>query len=83
MDSWYCGHAQFYSSLSFLSNYHQKLYRCRPFFLSQAMHGAPLYIAETAPSKIRGTLISLKELFIVLGILVSLTFLFKHFELPS
>ncbi|KAG8061557.1 hypothetical protein GUJ93_ZPchr0003g16634 [Zizania palustris] len=34
-----------------------------------AMHGAPLYIAETSPSQIRGTLISLKELFIVLGIL--------------
>ncbi|KAF2311896.1 hypothetical protein GH714_027209 [Hevea brasiliensis] len=31
-----------------------------------AMHGAPLYIAETCPSPIRGTLISLKELFIVL-----------------
>ncbi|XP_068643494.1 D-xylose-proton symporter-like 3, chloroplastic [Aristolochia californica] len=35
-----------------------------------AMHGAPLYIAETAPSQIRGTLISLKELLIVLGILL-------------
>lgn len=35
-----------------------------------AMHGAPLYIAETCPSRIRGTLISLKELFIVLGILL-------------
>lgn len=35
-----------------------------------AMHGAPLYIAETCPSQIRGTLISLKELFIVLGILM-------------
>lgn len=35
-----------------------------------AMHGAPLYIAETSPSKIRGTLISLKEVFIVLGILL-------------
>ncbi|GKV32926.1 hypothetical protein SLEP1_g41488 [Rubroshorea leprosula] len=34
-----------------------------------AMHGAPLYIAETCPSQIRGTLISLKELSIVLGIL--------------
>ncbi|KAM0865835.1 hypothetical protein ACQ4PT_043013 [Festuca glaucescens] len=34
-----------------------------------AMHGAPLYIAETCPPQIRGTLISLKELFIVLGIL--------------
>jgi hypothetical protein len=41
--------------------------------LCQAMHGAPLYIAETSPSQIRGTLISLKELFIVLGILVTTT----------
>ncbi|KAE8670991.1 D-xylose-proton symporter-like 2 [Hibiscus syriacus] len=32
-----------------------------------AMHSAPMYIAETAPSKIRGVLISLKEFFIVLG----------------
>ncbi|KAA8549312.1 hypothetical protein F0562_000996 [Nyssa sinensis] len=38
--------------------------------LGLAMHGAPLYIAETCPSQIRGTLISLKELFIVLGILL-------------
>lgn len=35
------------------------------------MHAAPMYIAETAPSHIRGTLISLKEFFIVLGMLVS------------
>lgn len=39
-----------------------------------AMHGAPLYIAETCPSKIRGTLVSLKELFIVLGILMGYLF---------
>jgi hypothetical protein len=39
------------------------------------MHGAPLYIAETCPSQIRGTLVSLKELFIVLGILVYITLL--------
>ncbi|KAL3755991.1 hypothetical protein ACJRO7_002955 [Eucalyptus globulus] len=32
-----------------------------------AMHAAPMYIAETAPTKIRGQLISLKEFFIVLG----------------
>ncbi|KAI8565240.1 hypothetical protein RHMOL_Rhmol03G0243900 [Rhododendron molle] len=32
-----------------------------------AMHAAPMYIAETAPSQIRGQLISLKEFFIVLG----------------
>lgn len=35
-----------------------------------AMHGAPLYIAETCPTQIRGTMISLKELAIVLGILL-------------
>lgn len=35
-----------------------------------AMHAAPLYISETSPSQIRGTLVSLKELFIVLGILL-------------
>ena len=34
-----------------------------------AMHGAPVYIAETAPSSLRGTLISLKEAAIVFGIL--------------
>ncbi|XP_027354588.1 D-xylose-proton symporter-like 2 isoform X2 [Abrus precatorius] len=33
-----------------------------------AMHAAPMYIAETAPTPIRGQLISLKEFFIVLGI---------------
>ncbi|KAF2563625.1 hypothetical protein F2Q70_00014414 [Brassica cretica] len=32
-----------------------------------AMHAAPMYIAETAPSQIRGQLVSLKEFFIVLG----------------
>nr|DAD19249.1 TPA_asm: hypothetical protein HUJ06_020712 [Nelumbo nucifera] len=36
-----------------------------------AMHAAPMYIAETAPTQIRGRLISLKEFFIVLGMLVS------------
>lgn len=35
-----------------------------------AMHAAPMYIAECSPSKIRGTLISLKEAFIVGGILL-------------
>ena len=33
-----------------------------------AMHGAPTYIAETAPPSIRGTLVSAKEAIIVLGI---------------
>ncbi|XVF23805.1 hypothetical protein REPUB_Repub13aG0070600 [Reevesia pubescens] len=32
-----------------------------------AMHSTPMYIAETSPSQIRGLLISLKEFFIVLG----------------
>lgn len=36
------------------------------------MHAAPLYIAETGPTQIRGRLISLKEFFIVFGMLVSL-----------
>lgn len=35
------------------------------------MHAAPMYIAETSPSPIRGRLISLKEFFIVLGMVVS------------
>lgn len=35
-----------------------------------AMHAAPAYIAETAPSRVRGTLISLKEGLIVGGILL-------------
>ncbi|XP_047320847.1 D-xylose-proton symporter-like 2 [Impatiens glandulifera] len=38
-----------------------------------AMHAAPMYIAETAPSKIRGQLISLKECFIVIGMLIGYT----------
>ena len=35
-----------------------------------AMHAAPMYIAETAPSQIRGTLVSLKEALIVGGMLL-------------
>ncbi|CAK9180035.1 unnamed protein product [Ilex paraguariensis] len=38
-----------------------------------AMHAAPMYIAETAPSQIRGQLISLKEFFIVFGMLLGYT----------
>ena len=34
-----------------------------------AMHGAPAYIGEMAPSQIRGLLVSFKEVFIVLGML--------------
>jgi MFS family permease len=45
------------------------------------MHAAPMYIAETAPSQIRGMLISLKEFFIVLGMLVSVYYFF--FITPS
>lgn len=35
-----------------------------------SMHAAPMYIAETAPSGIRGTLVSLKEALIVGGMLL-------------
>ena len=35
-----------------------------------AMHAAPAYIAETAPPSARGLLISMKEVFIVGGILL-------------
>lgn len=35
-----------------------------------AMHAAPMYIAETAPSPARGRLISLKEFFIVIGMVI-------------
>ncbi|KAF3320777.1 D-xylose-proton symporter-like 3 [Carex littledalei] len=45
------------------------------------MHGAPLYIAETSPSEIRGTLIYLKELFIFLGILLG--YLVKSLEINT
>ncbi|KAI5056670.1 hypothetical protein GOP47_0028488 [Adiantum capillus-veneris] len=40
------------------------------FGIGMAMHGAPMYIAETCPVEIRGTLISMKEAFIVLGMLL-------------
>ncbi|KAH9316493.1 hypothetical protein KI387_025120, partial [Taxus chinensis] len=40
------------------------------FGIGLAMHAAPLYIAETSPSQIRGRLVSLKEFFIVLGMLL-------------
>ncbi|XP_057541247.1 D-xylose-proton symporter-like 2 [Amaranthus tricolor] len=35
-----------------------------------AMHAAPMYIAETAPSDVRGRLISMKEFFIVIGVVI-------------
>ena len=34
------------------------------------MHAAPVYISEMAPSEVRGLLVSLKEGFIVFGILM-------------
>ena len=37
------------------------------------MHGAPAYISEMAPTSIRGTLISLKEAFVVLGVVAGYT----------
>ncbi|ERN15578.1 D-xylose-proton symporter-like 2 isoform X1 [Amborella trichopoda] len=41
--------------------------------IGMAMHAAPMYISETAPSQIRGRLISLKEFFIVLGMVLGYT----------
>eukprot|EP01035_Chromulina_nebulosa_P017396 gene17396-22945_t len=38
-----------------------------------AMHGAPAYIGEMAPSQIRGLLVSLKEGFVVLGMVLGYT----------
>ncbi|CAO2821643.1 unnamed protein product [Amaranthus hypochondriacus] len=35
-----------------------------------AMHAAPMYISETAPSDVRGRLISLKEFFIIIGMVI-------------
>ncbi|WOL05579.1 D-xylose-proton symporter-like 2 isoform X2 [Canna indica] len=37
------------------------------------MHAAPIYIAETCPREIRGILVSLKEFFLILGLLVGYT----------
>jgi len=39
-----------------------------------AMHGAPSYIAEMAPSEIRGTLVALKEAMIVVGMVLGYGF---------
>ena len=38
-----------------------------------AMHGAPAYIGEMAPPSIRGLLVSMKEVFIVLGMVLGYT----------
>lgn len=40
------------------------------FGVGLAMHGAPSYIAETAPAKLRGGLVSAKEAMIVVGMLL-------------
>ncbi|XP_074583339.1 D-xylose-proton symporter-like 2 [Curcuma longa] len=37
------------------------------------MHAAPIYIAETSPRQIRGILVSMKEFFIILGLLLGYT----------
>jgi len=44
-----------------------RLPRYRSLFLTRNFVGAPAYIGEMAPSAIRGLLVSLKEAFIVLG----------------
>eukprot|EP00268_Persea_americana_P002492 TRINITY_DN10751_c0_g1_i1.p1 TRINITY_DN10751_c0_g1~~TRINITY_DN10751_c0_g1_i1.p1 ORF type:complete len:506 (-),score=94.63 TRINITY_DN10751_c0_g1_i1:392-1909(-) len=48
-----------------------------------AMHAAPMYIAETAPCQIRGRLISLKEFFIVLGMLLGYSASSLYIDLVS
>ena len=45
-----------------------------------AMHGAPAYIGEMAPSAIRGLLVSLKEAFIVLGMVFGYTIGYMYSE---
>uniref|UniRef100_A0A0D3B9I1 Major facilitator superfamily (MFS) profile domain-containing protein n=1 Tax=Brassica oleracea var. oleracea TaxID=109376 RepID=A0A0D3B9I1_BRAOL len=46
--------------------------------LGLTMHAAPMYIAETAPSQIRGRMISLKEFSTVFGMVVAFTALSIH-----
>lgn len=41
------------------------------FFLGFASMSIPMYVAETAPANIRGALVSLNQLFITIGILLS------------
>ena len=48
-----------------------------------SMHGAPAYISEMAPTSIRGTLISLKEAFVVLGVVAGYTGGFILQETPG
>ena len=42
------------------------------------MHAAPMYIAETSPSQIRGRMISLKEFSTVIGMVVSSQRLYRY-----
>jgi len=44
------------------------------------MHGAPAYLGEMLPSAIRGALLSLKEVFIVLGMLLGYIFGYAYFN---
>jgi MFS family permease len=48
-----------------------------------AMHGAPAYIGEMAPSQIRGMLVSLKEAFIVLGIVLGYSIGYANSEVEG
>lgn len=48
-----------------------------------AMHGAPAYIGEMAPASIRGLLVSLKEAFIVLGMVLGYTIGYLYSETES
>jgi len=48
-----------------------------------SMHSAPVYIAEMSPPEIRGLLVSLKEAFIVIGILLSFTVGWIYQDQPS
>jgi len=48
-----------------------------------AMQGAPAYIGEMAPTSIRGLLVSLKEAFIVLGILLGYSIGYFYSETPG
>ena len=48
-----------------------------------AMHGAPAYIGEMAPSAIRGLLVSMKEAFIVLGMVFGYSLGFVFHKTPG
>lgn len=48
-----------------------------------AMHGAPAYIGEMAPSSIRGLLVSMKEAFIVLGMVLGYAIGYAYSSTPG